>query len=69
MNNDFKDKYVNTHQHPSLPASIIRGGYGLREAYDSENLMLGVILAGIGKTNARAQTVAGLVWPHGIREI
>ena len=47
-----------------MPNENLGGGYGLREAYGSENLMLGAFLAGFGKTNARAPTVAGLVWPR-----
>ena len=47
-----------------MPNENLRGGYGLREEYVSENLMLGAFLAGFGKTSARASTVAGLVWPR-----
>ena len=43
----------------SLPNENLRGGFQcLREAYSSENLMLGAFLAGFGKTNALAPTVA-----------
>ena len=47
-----------------MPNENLRGGYGVREACGSENLMLGALLAGFGKANARAPTVAGLVWPR-----
>ena len=46
--------------HIPFPNENLRGGYGLREACGSENLMLGAFLAGFGKTNARAPTVADL---------
>ena len=47
-----------------MPNENLTGGYGLSEACGSENLMLGAFLAGFGKTNARAPTVAGLVCPR-----
>ena len=50
--------------HHSLPNENLRGGYGVREACGSENLMLRAFLARFGKTNARAPTVAGLVCPR-----
>ena len=56
--------WIHTNIHHSLHNENLRGGYGLREAYGSENLMLGSFLAGFGKTNARAPTIAGLVWPR-----
>ena len=48
----------------SVQQASLTPGYGLREACGSENLMLGAFLAGFGKTNAPAPTVAGLVWPR-----
>ena len=49
--------------HHSLPNENFRGVSGPREAYGSEKRMLKALLAGFSKTNALAQTVAGLVWP------
>ena len=57
--------WILTNIHHSLPNENLREDYyGLREAYGSERLMLRALSAGFGKTNARATTVAGLVWPR-----